>query len=131
MGRNRIVSFTVERGRAIALEWIKREWRAYANDKFGDVHAKYADDVKVHGFGEDSFYYLQVSNYINRMRTYGLDTPNGRQAAMKVATTYIDFLRVMIDVYGPPPEPGHGSGELIDPTFHHAYDNTDQGVAMG
>lgn len=112
-----VVSFLCQRKeRKRILEWLRDEWKLYADPKF-DEHREsdphYHDHAMAEqGVGPESWWRNQVTQYIHRAHTLGLDTPAGRQALIKGMAAYEGMLGCMIRVYGTPPKPGYPSGEI-------------------
>ena len=113
--------------RYLVLRWMVDEWKAYAGEKFGSVSKRqeqgHDENMDLHGFGRDSFFIRQITNYWDRAALYGVSSQApmasaGRQAAMKTLTTLVDGLACMVRVHGLPPEPGHPSGELKEWHVH-------------
>lgn len=87
--------------------WITEE-RFYQVEKF-DYEVEELEKIK-HGIDEDSYIWRGLTNYIGRVRLFGLDTPNGLQAWMKLMATMIGFSEQIIRTHGLPPAPGQSSG---------------------
>lgn len=89
--------------------WLKDE-RSYQTKKFG-----YSTDDIEHvrqGMGENSWLWQQVLNYVGRVRLFGLDMPQGRQAYFKLIATLVGLAEATIHEYGLPPAPGFSSGNI-------------------
>ena len=99
-------------------EWIHVERTTYADvEKFSENHEarqKLIRDMADHGVSEGSDWMSFIGNYIKRAQLLGLSTAVGRQAFGKAIVTMMHALETAIDLYGPMPEPGHTSGELVE-----------------
>jgi hypothetical protein len=96
------------------LWWINTE-RNYQIEKWGSDDGGYGaiDDKHIkEGFGEDSWLWQQTTNYVGRVRMFGLDHRLGRQAYMKLIATLVGLGEAMWRVYGEPPIAGFPSGEV-------------------
>jgi hypothetical protein len=90
------------------FEWLVRE-REYQVNKFG---TDLDDEHSLQGFGDDSWWWQQLTNYYHRSKVLGVDTPGGRQAIAKFSATSCGLLESVIRIYGPLPQPGVSSGEI-------------------
>lgn len=92
------------------IEWLVNE-REYYTSKFdmGEV-----DDEHIkQGTGDDSWVVQRcIENYLQRTRTFDLNTLQGRQAYMKIIGALFGMGEAMIRVYGPLPKGGFESGEI-------------------
>jgi hypothetical protein len=91
------------------FEWLRAE-RGYQVAKFGQE----ADLEHVReGAGEDTWLEQQIWNYLGRVRLFGLDNPQGRQAYMKLVATLVGLGEAVVAEHGWPPGPGVSSGTLV------------------
>lgn len=90
-------------------DWVGDEYH-YATTKV--TQDPEADDQKTSTTPE--YWEDQISMYVHRSIVLGFDTPAGRQAAAKAATTAMCFLESVVRVHGPLPEPGVSSGQNLD-----------------
>lgn len=97
------------RDRKIVVEWVRDEWERYATAKNAEELGTKDRMMHEGGVGPGSEWNDLVNQYLKRASVFGLDTPKGRQQAMKSATTLLDMLACMVRVYGEPPEPGEAS----------------------
>lgn len=105
------------RERHRALAWLRDEQLLYADPKWDDnLDARAEHDVHMteEGVALGTFWESQVTQYIQRAATLGLDNPLGRQALMKGWAAYLGMIESMIRVYGPPPMAGAPSGTLLE-----------------
>lgn len=102
--------------------WMTLERELYVNkDKFDpdktvvsiDQWAENEAEIVNGGIAEDSWWWRQITQYVQRARLFGLDTPQGRQALAKATMTMRGCVEASVRVYGPLPEPGHSSGTII------------------
>lgn len=96
------------------LEWLRLERERYQTKKWD-----YAEDDLQHaleGLGEDSWFWQRgVENYIQRVRLFGVTSPNGIQALMKLVATLLSIPEHLMrgGELENIPEPGHTSGEIV------------------
>lgn len=110
--------------RTQVLEWVRRERAGHADDKFS---AMLATQIRWHWDEQDqvgtlaasSGWWQFASNYLDRVRLFNLQSPQGRQALAKVICTLQDALATSIMLWGDLPEPGHPSGEIRPWTNGH------------
>lgn len=95
------------------LDWLKIEQEQYADLKFGDQRPQHDQEMLKDKISEDSWWYNQFAQYIQRARVLGLENPNGRQALVKCSAALIGCIESMIRVYGDLPEAGHSSGNIV------------------
>lgn len=113
MTRPYLVSIqTTRRERKRSLEWLRDEWKVYADDKFADQRPGHDDQLRESGVGPEGWWRNQVLQYWQRAHVLGLDTPLGRQALIKGCAAYHGLVESMMRVYGDPPKPGVPSGEV-------------------
>lgn len=99
------------------FDWLQKE-RAYQVGKFGieldDIHTKEGDgDQQTEaGVGKNSWWFNQITMYLQRAKVTGLDNPIGRQAAAKATATACGMLESVIRTYGDLPAPGVSSGNI-------------------
>lgn len=94
----------LERWRQLELE--------YADTKFDHQRVGHDTRLKEEQLADDSWWFGQIFQYVDRARIYGLELPQGRQALAKCWLTMGGCLESMIRTFGPLPEPGHTSGEI-------------------
>ena len=88
-------------GFSTVLKWLQQE-RSYQQEKFD-----YASESE-----KDAEYWeQQFDSYIQRIRLFPLDSPPGKQAALKLAATSVALCEHLAEA-GPLPRPGVPSGEL-------------------
>lgn len=88
------------------LSWLYAERQIYQTKKFDyDVEA-----AKTH---DHDYWIQQFDSYIQRLPVFGLDTPQGVQAALKLAATSVALCEHLADL-GRLPKPGVSSG-IIEP----------------
>jgi len=105
--------------RDVMLEWLAREWAVYADPKFDDSRPAHDRYLIESGTGPESWWANQVVQYLGRANTLGLDTLSGRQAILKCLAAMTGLCESVIRVYGPPPEAGVASGEIVDCSYDH------------
>jgi hypothetical protein len=96
-------------------EWLDDELRNYVYEKF-DLKQ---DAEHIHQFtnseiGEDTWWDIQLHQYLDRAKLIGLDNVNGRQALGKYVATAIGMLVAAVDKYGELPHAGVPSGQNLD-----------------
>lgn len=92
--------------------WAREEAK-YASKKFGhSVRGEHDAEMEAEQVGEDSWWYRQIHQYIDRARLFGLETPQGRQALAKAMLAMHGAVESSIRVFGPMPLPGVPSGEI-------------------
>lgn len=95
------------------FDWYVGEVQ-YADRKFpADQRSDHDRAIRLDNLSPDSFWFRQIMQYADRVRLFGLDTPQGRQALAKMTMTMIGCVESTIRVYGPLPAPGVPSGEII------------------
>lgn len=102
---------TVEMG-GEAVEWLLAEWKGHARTKYGEGnpgHDVNGEAIKNLDY-ERMFNF--VLNYLKRVELFGLDTPQGKQALGKAATTLVDYVDRTMEIHGAFPMPGLPSGEI-------------------
>lgn len=87
------------------IKWMRQERIVYQTKKFDYV--KEAD--RRH---EASYWLQQFGSYEQRLEALGLNSPLGKQAALKLAATAIALCEHLADE-GPLPEPGYSSGTIV------------------
>lgn len=87
---------------ARVLRWLERERNQYQTEKFN--YAEEADRPV-------EYWIQQFDSYIQRLPLFGLDTPQGFQAALKLAATAVALCEHLEERI-PMPEPGHPSGTI-------------------
>jgi len=101
------------------LEWIRDEWKLYADAKWkSEVRGSRSRDLehlKQEGVDlNESWWVLQMMNYYARANLLGLDTLRGRQAVLKAACVALDLCAIMEEAFGALPKPGVPSGYLVE-----------------
>jgi hypothetical protein len=93
--------------------WLFLEHK-YTVDKFG-LSAD-AEHIKEFNSAPDdnNWWENQINMYLHRARTLGLDTPGGRQALAKAASTAVMATRAAVEEFGQLPKAGVTSGEGLD-----------------
>lgn len=95
------------------LVWLSEEWDGWIIPKFGGTITTMGDeDMLELGFNEDSWWFRQVHQYIDRVNAFGLDTLKGRQAMAKATATMMAATGAAIRAYGQLPKGGTTSGEI-------------------
>lgn len=96
--------------------WIEKERNDYADTKYGEgtpQRQRAIDDTGIHPhLDDDSDWYVFITNYLQRVRIFGVDTQQGRQALGKLVVTLLHCLETSVLVYGDMPKPGVSSGEI-------------------
>ena len=93
--------------------WFEGE-SEYQAKKFGSqrhIHDKY---METEGVAADGLWHHDINAYLHRANILGLRNPSGRQALAKAAMVVIAAVESAERVYGPLPEPGHTSGEIVE-----------------
>lgn len=104
------ITFTTDKPEtAQLLLWLRSEWE-YAHKKFHEQKPQHDVEMDDDGISEDSWWYNQFAQYIQRARILGLPNPNGRQQLAKCFATLSGCIESMIRVYGPLPTPRYPSG---------------------
>lgn len=97
-------------------EWIVVERAAHAGVKYGDDQtqrqALIADLQALPHL--DGQWEVFIGNYLRRAQLLGLDSLPGRQAMGKTIVTLMDCLRTAVELYGPMPQAGVPSGEIVE-----------------
>lgn len=94
------------------MQWLIDE-RQYIISKF-DMSEEDNEHIK-QGTGDDSWVMQRcIENYLQRTRTFGLDTLQGRQAYMKIIGALIGMGEAMIRVHGHLPKGGYPSGTILE-----------------
>lgn len=94
-------------------------WRAWfdAESIYQDAKwdsTRHAHDALMADEGIRGRWTNDVNMYLHRAGLIGLDKPNGRQALAKAAMVVVAAVESAVRVYGPLPEPGHTSGEIVE-----------------
>lgn len=98
--------------------WIDYERRTYADLKYAEgkpIEEALKKDAEQNPRMEADGYQdidLFISNYLSRVKIFGLDTPSGRQAMGKLIVTLTDHLERAVEIHGPMPMPGVSSGNI-------------------
>lgn len=90
-------------GFAKVISWLQAERSSYQIKKFD--YEKEAADLSV------DYWVQQFDSYIQRLPIFGLDTPQGIQAALKLAATAVALAEHLADK-NELPLPGYSSGEI-------------------
>lgn len=93
------------------FEWYVEE-NKYASRKFQDQRNGHDEELRRDGLAEDAFWFRQIFQYVDRVRLFGLDTPQGKQALCKMVMTALGCVESTIRVHGDLPQPGVPSGEI-------------------
>lgn len=92
---------------ALVLKWLTDE-RSYQKTKFD-----YEKQLKEVGDNSSvSFWIQQFDSYIQRLPPFGFDTPQGVQAALKLAATSVALCEYLMTNFENVPAPGVPSGEI-------------------
>lgn len=91
-----MISFHFEK----VLGWMRHEREVYQTEKF-DYETEKEKDV--------DYWIQQFDSYIQRLPVFGLDTIQGKQAALKLAATAVALCEHLSEK-GPLPMPGVSSG---------------------
>lgn len=84
------------------IRWLSREREVYQIKKF-DYEAEKEKDV--------DYWIQQFDSYIQRLPVFGLDSMQGKQAALKLAATSVALCEHLSEK-GPLPMPGVSSGNI-------------------
>lgn len=96
-------------------EWLDSELRNYVFTKFDPkADAEHVYEFTNSEIGTDTWFDIQLHQYLDRAKLIGLDTSNGRQALGKFVATAMGMLIAAVDKYGELPEPGVPSGGNLD-----------------
>ena len=90
------------------IGWLRDE-RDYTAGKYGLDN----DDAATLEKGVEHWE-NQIGDRIHRAKLLGIDSPLGRQAFAKIASTAMMALESVVRTYGELPEPGVTSGENLD-----------------
>lgn len=91
--------------------WFKGE-TAYQDGKFESSRPEH--DKLMAEEGIMGRWINDINMYLHRANLIGLDKLNGRQALAKAAMVCVAAVESAVRVYGPLPEPGHTSGEIVE-----------------
>lgn len=86
------------------VRWLNEERRIYQTKKF---------DYEVEKDKDVDYWIQQFDSYIQRLPIFGLDTPQGIQAALKLAATTVALCEHLSEKYDLP-KPGVSSGTIED-----------------
>lgn len=89
-------------GFAKVLSWLQAERSSYQVKKF---------DYETEGDKDEEYWIQQFDSYIQRLPIFGLHTPQGTQAALKLAATAVALAEHLADKHDLP-LPGYSSGEI-------------------
>jgi hypothetical protein len=98
------------------IDWIAAERGAHAGVKYAEPTAQrqaLVVDLQEHPH-LDGEWEVFIGNYLRRAQLLGLDSLPGRQAMGKTIVTLIDCLRTAVEMYGPMPQAGVPSGEIVE-----------------
>jgi hypothetical protein len=99
--------------------WLDYERRTYADQKYApdkpitQALVKDAQDnphMEADGHQDIDLF---IGNYLSRVKMFGLDSLQGRQAMGKLIVTLTDHLERAVSIHGPMPTPGVSSGNII------------------
>ena len=93
--------------------WFKGE-TGYQDGKWDSVRGEHDALMAGDGLSKNGRWRSDIDMYLHRAHVLGLDNPNGRQALAKAAMVVIAAVESATRVYGPLPEPGHTSGEIVE-----------------
>ncbi len=99
----------------VALKiWLLQERSRYADIKYAENGENRARLITAMVDTESipELWDVQIEGYMDRARTFGLETAHGRQAMGKAIVTMMHCLETAIEVHGPMPKPGVPSGEI-------------------
>lgn len=85
------------------LAWLRAERHEYQTSKF-DYEAEADKPVE--------YWVQQFDSYIQRLPVFGLDTPQGEQAALKLAATAVALCEHIAERLKGVPKPGLPSGQI-------------------
>ena len=88
----------------VVLNWLKAERATYQSKKFD-----YVEEVNK----PVEYWIQQFDSYIQRLPAYGLSSPLGVQAALKLAATAVALCEHLADGCRLP-QPGFPSGEIVE-----------------
>ena len=94
-------------------EWFAGE-ATYQQNKFGSERTHHDNLMRTEGVKAGGLWHHDINAYLHRATVLGLDNPGGRQALAKAAMVVIAAVESSVRVYGPLPEPGHTSGEIVE-----------------
>lgn len=93
--------------------WARVERRDYADKKFGPHRAGEIEKLKADPHAAEYLHIFNgIGDYLKRAQQFGLDSPQGRQAAGKALITIESLLADSVVAFGPMPKPGLPSGEI-------------------
>jgi len=96
-------------------DWLDDELRNYVYEKFNEIqdreHVRHFSEAEV---GQDTWWDIQLHQYLDRAKLIELNNPNGRQALGKFVATAIGMLVAAVDEYGELPRAGVSSGNNLD-----------------
>jgi hypothetical protein len=99
--------------RETLLLWLETEAANHQGIKFADFLITNDQWMAADPYlSDESEWWRQLTQYIARVRMFGLETPQGRQAYMKFIATALGAGESMLRVFGNPPQPGVPSGEI-------------------
>lgn len=109
------IESAMRRARTDVNTWVYQERTRYADKKWDSkthdpLIRALRDDP--HQESEGRQYLDWIQDYFLRMKQFGLDTPQGRQAAGKALVTLHHMLESAVVAFGRMPNPGHPSGEI-------------------
>jgi hypothetical protein len=86
------------------LQWLREERGAYQTKKFDYVEKDPNEPIE--------HWMQQYNTYLSRIPLFGLDTPQGLQATLKLAATALACAEHMADKGVMVPKPGVSSGTI-------------------
>lgn len=109
--------FVVPEEFAEVIRWLCVERQGHQVKKWGDGEAYVDEDVRHvrEGLGDDSWFWVKgVLNYTGRVRLFGVESPLGLQALLKLAATIVCMPEHLLrgGVVNALPEAGVPSGEI-------------------
>lgn len=97
------------------IAWLQDERKNYADVKWKDGESNRESLIqKMKEEGWTPTWTDFAYAYMKRAELMGPDTLQGRQAMGKAVVTLMHILETAIMVFGPMPEPGHTSGEIVE-----------------
>jgi hypothetical protein len=93
--------------------WARIERFKYSDKKFGPHREKEIEGLQADPHCEEYLHIFNgIGDYLKRAQQFGLDSPQGRQAAGKAMITIESLLADCVVAFGPMPKPGVPSGEI-------------------
>lgn len=98
--------------RAHVLHWLLHERPEYADEKWAEDTEHLQELIKQMSQGDIKPWLNFAYNYLDRVRIFGIDKPQGRQALGKAIVTLLHTLETAVFLFGSMPTPGVPSGEI-------------------